>query len=82
VRASQDAVHRAREAREASHRSADFAARALELANIAYSGGTGTNLEVIDAQRSARDAATQAVIADDGLRQAALGLLAATGHFP
>ncbi|HEX4418710.1 MAG TPA: TolC family protein [Kofleriaceae bacterium] len=82
VRASQDAVRRAREARDASHRSADLAARALELANVAYSGGTGTSLEVIDAQRSARDAATQAVIADDGLRQAEFGLLAATGHVP
>ena len=82
VRAGQDAVRRAREAREASHRSAKFADRALELANTAYSGGTGTSLEVIDAQRVARDAATQAVIADDGLRQAELDLLAATGHFP
>lgn len=82
VRASQDAVRRAREARDAAHRSAGFANRALELANTAYSGGTGTSLEVIDAQRVARDAATQAVIADDGLRQAELDLLAATGHFP
>jgi outer membrane protein TolC len=82
VRASQDAVRRAREARDASHRSAEFATRALELANTAYSGGTGTSLEVIDAQRIARDAATEAVVADDGLRQAELDLLAATGHFP
>ena len=82
ARAALDAVHRAREARDAAHRSAALAARALELANVAYTGGTGTSLEVIDAQRSARDAATQAVIADDGLREASFSLLAATGHFP
>jgi outer membrane protein len=82
VRSNGDAVTHARAAREAAHRSADFAAHALVLANIAYSGGTGTSLEVIDAQRSARDAATQAVIADDNLRQAQFGLLAAAGHFP
>jgi outer membrane protein TolC len=82
VRASEDAVRRAREARDAAHRSAEFANRALQLANIAYRGGTGTSLDVIDAERTARDAATQAVIADDGLRQAQFGLLAATGHFP
>jgi outer membrane protein TolC len=82
VRAGQDAVAHSRTARDAAHRSADLAARGLTLANTAYAGGTGTSLEVIDAQRSARDAATQAAIADDGLRQAELNLLAATGHFP
>ena len=82
VRESQEAVRHARTARDAAHRSAELAARGLLLANTAYAGGTGTSLEVIDAQRTARDAATQAAIADDGLRQAELGLLAATGHFP
>jgi outer membrane protein TolC len=82
VRAGEDAVRRAREAREAAHRSADFASKALQLANVAYQGGTGTSLDVIDAERTARDAATQAVIADDALRQAQFALLAATGHFP
>jgi outer membrane protein TolC len=82
IRQSRDAVDHAKRSRDAAHRSADFAAHALDLANIAYSGGTGTSLEVIDAQRSARDAATQAVIADDNLRQTQFSLLAATGHFP
>jgi outer membrane protein TolC len=82
VRADEDSVKHAREARDAAHRSAEFATRALQLANIAYQGGTGTSLDVIDAERTARDAATQAVIADDGLRQAQFALLAATGHFP
>lgn len=75
-------MRRAREAREAAHRSADFAVKALQLATIAYQGGTGTSLDVIDAERTARDAQTQAVISDDNLRQAEFSLLAATGHFP
>lgn len=82
VRTDREQVAHSTEAREASHRSAELAAEALRLANVAYSGGTGTSLEVIDAQRSARDAATQAVIADDNLRQAQFALLAASGHFP
>ncbi|MFT3693625.1 MAG: TolC family protein [Kofleriaceae bacterium] len=82
VRTSESSVTHSHRAREAAHHSADFAAHALQLANIAYEGGTGTSLEVIDAQRAARDAATQAVIADDNLRQAQFALLAATGHFP
>jgi outer membrane protein len=82
VRAAEDQVKHSRDARDAAHRSADFANKALQLANIAYQGGTGTSLDVIDAERTARDAAAQAVIADDGLRQAQFALLAATGHFP
>lgn len=82
VRADRAQVARSTEARDASHKSAELAAEALRLATVAYAGGTGTSLEVIDAQRSARDAATQAVIADDNLRQAQFALLAASGHFP
>ena len=58
------------------------ASRALGLANIAYRGGATTNIEVIDAERSARDAATQAEIAADADRQARLTTLAAIGRFP
>lgn len=55
---------------------------ALELANLAYQAGAITNLDVIDAERQARDAATQATIAEDAARQARLDLLAASGKFP
>ena len=40
------------------------------------------NLELIDAQRRARDAETLAVIAEDNQRQAAIDLLSASGRFP
>lgn len=55
---------------------------ALELANTAYQAGAITNLDVIDAERQARDAATQATIAEDTARQARLDLLSASGKFP
>jgi outer membrane protein TolC len=55
---------------------------ALELANTAYQAGAITNLDVTDAERQARDAATQATIAEDTARQARLDLLAASGKFP
>jgi hypothetical protein len=45
-----------------------FAKKALGLANLAYRAGATTNLEVIDAERQARDAETQA--ADRGGRRA------------
>jgi outer membrane protein len=43
--------------------------------------GATTNLEVIDAQRVARDAETAAAIAEDALRRARLDLLIALGRF-
>ena len=49
---------------------------------LAYRAGAITNLDVIDAERQARDAATQATIAEDAARQARLDLLAASGKFP
>ena len=82
VRIAQVTVAHSIDTSKAAHASADFATHALDLVNIAYKGGAATELDVIDAQRSARDASTQAVIADDNLRQAQLDLLAAIGTFP
>jgi outer membrane protein TolC len=44
--------------------------------------GANTNIELIDAQREARDAETAVAIAAHGVRRARLELLAATGRFP
>ena len=41
-----------------------------------------TNIEVIDAERQARDAESQVALAEDAARQARLDLLVATGAFP
>jgi outer membrane protein TolC len=39
-------------------------------------------IEVVDAERRARDADSAAVIAEDAVRQARLDLLVAAGQFP
>jgi outer membrane protein len=66
----------------AAREAARLARKATELAELAYRAGATTNLEVIDAERRARDAETQAALAEDAARQARLDLLLATGQFP
>jgi outer membrane protein TolC len=82
VRAAFEEVRRADAALQAARQAGDLARRALELAEIAYRAGATTNLEVIDAERTARDAETAVAVAEDGARQARLDLLSATGRFP
>jgi outer membrane protein len=54
----------------------------LSLTNLAYRAGASTNIEVIDAERVARDADTSVAQAEDAWRQATLDLLLASGRFP
>ncbi len=82
VRVALTAVERADAALLAAGRAADLAQAALKMANIAYEAGATTNIEVIDAERRARDADTNAVVAEDVARRARLDLLSATGHLP
>ena len=90
--AERQAVSEIRTAREgvaATERAVVFARQSAEQANevlritdIAFREGLTTNIEVIDAQRRARDAETTAAIADDAIRQARLELLVSAGRFP
>jgi outer membrane protein TolC len=82
VRAAFEALKRADDALRSSRDAAKLAGQALDLANLAYTAGATSDLEVIDAERAARDAATQAELAADASRQARLNLLSATNHFP
>jgi outer membrane protein TolC len=82
VRVAFEEIQRADIALDQATQSAAFAKRALELANIAYRAGATTNLEVIDAERQARDAESQFALAEDASRQARLDLLSASGRFP
>jgi outer membrane protein len=82
VRSSFEEVELADVALRQAEQSSQFATKALMLANAAYRGGATTNLEVIDAERQARDAETLAAVAEDAARQARLDLLAASGSFP
>jgi outer membrane protein TolC len=66
----------------AARRAADQANEVVRITDVAFRAGATTNLEVIDAQRQARDAESAAAIAEDRARQARLDLLVALGLFP
>ena len=76
------AVTHADEALRSAREGAKQAADALELANELWRAGSTTNLEVIDAERRARDAELAKALAEDTARQARLDLLVASGAFP
>jgi outer membrane protein TolC len=82
VRAAQDEVKRSAAALESARGAAQLAGEALSLTNLGYRAGASTNIEVIDAERRARDAETAVAEAEDAWRQALLDLLLATGRFP
>ena len=56
--------------------------KCCRITNVAFEAGATTNLEVIDAQRQARDADSAAAVAEDVVRRARLDLLTALGRFP
>jgi outer membrane protein TolC len=69
-------------ARTSARQAADQAAEVLKITTQAFEAGASTNLEVIDAQRTARDAETALTITEDAVRRAQLDLLVALGRFP
>ena len=88
-RQARSEIRTAREAVAATERALGHARRAAEQANevlritdIAFREGATTNIEVVDAQRGARDAETAAAMAEDAVRRARLERLVATGRFP
>jgi outer membrane protein TolC len=82
VRVAFEAVQRADEALAQAREAAKLAQEALELSQLAYRAGATSNIEVVDAERRARDAATESAVAEDAARQARLDLLSAAGRFP
>jgi outer membrane protein TolC len=82
IRVAIEEIRRADEAMRSSNAAAELAHQALDLANLAYHAGATTNIEVIDAERRARDADSVVIIAEDNVRQARLDLLVAAGQFP
>lgn len=65
-----------------ARQAAEHAAEVLRITDIAFRAGATTNIELIDAQRRARDADAAAAQAEDRVRQARLDLLVAVGRFP
>jgi outer membrane protein TolC len=82
VRVALGEVRRAEESLQSAVDAANLAHNALDLVSAAYQAGATTNIEVIDAERQARDADTAMAIAEDSVRQAHLDLLVAVGRFP
>jgi outer membrane protein TolC len=82
ARLAQEAVTRHEEMVATSRRSAEAAAETLHISEIAYRAGATSNIEVVQAQETARNAEILQAVAEDRLRQARLDLLTARGEFP
>ena len=82
VRLAQETVRSSERALASLRSAAEQANGVLSIVNIAFEAGATTNLEVIDAQRQARDADSNAAVAEDVVRRARLDLLTALGRFP
>jgi outer membrane protein TolC len=82
VRVAQEAIRSSERALESARTAAAQAGDVLRITNAAFEVGATTNIEVIDAQRSARDAESTAALAEDAVRRAKLDLLVAIGRFP
>jgi outer membrane protein TolC len=82
VRAAREAVASGERSLASARAAADQAQQVVDITNISFRAGAATNIEVIDAERSARDADTAVATAEDTLRRARLDLLAALGRFP
>ncbi|MEO7134194.1 MAG: multidrug efflux RND transporter permease subunit [Vicinamibacterales bacterium] len=82
VRIARAAVESRERALAAARRASETANEVLKITVIAFEAGSTTNIEVIDAQRSARDQDAFVALAEDAVRQARLDLLVALGLFP
>ncbi len=82
LRTAQAAVDSTERALEHARVAAQHAADVLRITDLAFRAGATTNIELIDAQRRARDADTAVAQAEDRVRQARLDLLVAVGKFP
>jgi outer membrane protein TolC len=82
VRVAEEAIRNAERALASARAAAEQAGRVVSIVNVSFRAGAATNIEVIDAERRARDAETQVAVAEDTLRRARLELLTALGRFP
>ena len=82
VRIASEAIRLADQGLVSARNAARQAHDALDIVNLSYNAGASTSLEVIDAQRRARDADTSVAVAEDAARQARLDFLVGSGRFP
>jgi len=82
VRMAQESLRAQEDALRTARTAVDQATEVLRITTAAFEVGATTNIEVIDAQRSLRDAETAATFSEDAVRRAKLDLLVAIGRFP
>ena len=82
IRAARAAVESAERVLKSAREASSQADEVLKITIAAFDAGASTNIEVIEAQRSARDVATGLAQAEDQLRLARFDLLVALGRFP
>ncbi len=81
VRIANDAIRLADQGLVSARNAARQAHEALDIVNLSYNAGASTSLDVLDAQRRARDADTSVAVAEDAARQARLDFLVGSGRF-
>jgi outer membrane protein TolC len=82
VRAAREAVGSGERALVLARAGADQARQVMQITNVSFRAGAATNIEVIDAERTSRNADIAMALAEDQLRRARLELLEALGRFP
>ena len=82
VRTALEAVRSTERALTSAQAVAAQADEVVQITDTAFRPGATTNIELIDAQRGARDADTAAAIAEAAVRRARLEVLVAIGRFP
>jgi outer membrane protein TolC len=82
IRTAREAIASDERALTNARAAADQAQQVVNIVNVSFRAGASTNIEVIDAERRARDADTASAVAEDTLRRARLELLTALGRFP
>ena len=82
VRIAREAIASAERELVTERAAAEQAQQVVDIVNISFRAGASTNIEVIDAERRARDADTNVAVAEDALRRARFDLLNALGLVP
>jgi outer membrane protein TolC len=82
VRTAREAVASIERSLASARAAASQAHQVVDITSFSYRAGGATNIEVIDAERTARDNDLAVAIAEDRLRRARLDLLNALGRFP
>ena len=82
VRTARESILSAERFLASARAAAEQAQQVVDIVNISFRAGGATNIEVVDAERVARDADNAVAVSEDSLRRARLDLLTALGRFP